>query len=305
MSAKIENLIKLMDSAFEMENYDEVYSFSIKILEIDPDNVKAIYMKGISIAGKSKIANPHFKEMVKTIYSVWKRIPEKEIKTIAERIAGFAENYYSYYKNSYQKKIIENDEILIKTVECMHLEGLAFMLAPSEKYARNIVKMYGYLVNAEPNVMHSRTASAAGIYFNGKEALLMQMDYILEVVEEYLKSQTATYTSINMLETINVVVATTALLNEKAAAKRAARDKGSGGCFIATAVYGSYEAKEVIVLRRFRDKMLKKFFLGRLFIKIYYAVGPCMAEWLKGHRLLKNKIRMVLDEMVRLMRDRL
>jgi ankyrin repeat protein len=41
------------------------------------------------------------------------------------------------------------------------------------------------------------------------------------------------------------------------------------GCFIATAVYGSPMAKEVNLLRCFRDKILLKTFLGRLFISIY------------------------------------
>jgi hypothetical protein len=34
-------------------------------------------------------------------------------------------------------------------------------------------------------------------------------------------------------------------------------------CYIATAVYGDYNAPEVIVLRKFRDERLSKSFLGR------------------------------------------
>lgn len=44
---------------------------------------------------------------------------------------------------------------------------------------------------------------------------------------------------------------------------------GSGRCYIATAVYGSYDCPEVWVLRRYRDYYLKNSSSGRLFIRLY------------------------------------
>lgn len=46
------------------------------------------------------------------------------------------------------------------------------------------------------------------------------------------------------------------------------------GCYIATAVYGSYDCPEVRVLRRFRDIRLGASPAGRAFIKLYYALSP-------------------------------
>ena len=43
----------------------------------------------------------------------------------------------------------------------------------------------------------------------------------------------------------------------------------SGGCYIATAVYGSYDCPQVWTLRRFRDFKLAKSLGGRIFIKLY------------------------------------
>lgn len=48
----------------------------------------------------------------------------------------------------------------------------------------------------------------------------------------------------------------------------------SGGCYIATAVYGSYNCPEVWTLRRFRDNCLAENLPGRIFIRLYYAVSP-------------------------------
>lgn len=52
----------------------------------------------------------------------------------------------------------------------------------------------------------------------------------------------------------------------------------SGGCYIATAVYGSYDCPEVWILRRFRDYSLTKSIFGRLFIKLYYTVSPVIVR---------------------------
>lgn len=43
----------------------------------------------------------------------------------------------------------------------------------------------------------------------------------------------------------------------------------SGGCYIATCVYGSYDCPQVWTLRRFRDYTLDETWYGRLFIRCY------------------------------------
>ena len=55
--------------------------------------------------------------------------------------------------------------------------------------------------------------------------------------------------------------------------------KSSGGCYIATAVYGSYDCPPVWVLRRFRDNTLAKSLCGRAFIRVYYAFSPTLVKW--------------------------
>lgn len=65
----------------------------------------------------------------------------------------------------------------------------------------------------------------------------------------------------------------------------------SEGCYIATACYGSYEAPEVLVLRRFRDTVLQSSWLGRLSIQVYYASSPRLARVLKKAHWLNHRIR--------------
>lgn len=71
------------------------------------------------------------------------------------------------------------------------------------------------------------------------------------------------------------------------------------GCYIATAVYGSYDADEVVTLRRFRDERLAPHLLGRVFITSYYWISPALAKWFAGATRMNRQARRVLDRIVR------
>ena len=70
------------------------------------------------------------------------------------------------------------------------------------------------------------------------------------------------------------------------------------GCYIATAVYGGYDEPQVLILRKYRDEVLKQTAFGRLFVKIYYAISPSMAQGLKSCTWLNKRIRRMLDDFV-------
>jgi hypothetical protein len=74
--------------------------------------------------------------------------------------------------------------------------------------------------------------------------------------------------------------------------------KGSG-CYVATMVYGSYEAPEVLVLRRFRDHVLANYFFGRAFINWYYAHSPSFVERYKHSPKVNVLIRFLLNGLVK------
>lgn len=88
----------------------------------------------------------------------------------------------------------------------------------------------------------------------------------------------------------------------EAARRNSRRSSTSGsssdGCYIATAVYGSYDCPEVWTLRRFRDEVLRASVLGRLFIRGYYAVSPGLARHLGSKQLFQKPVKMALDSFV-------
>lgn len=65
-----------------------------------------------------------------------------------------------------------------------------------------------------------------------------------------------------------------------------------GMCFIATAVYGSPWAPEVVLLRGFRDSVLKKSIPGRGFIRLYYWLAPTIARCLKPFPRLRGLLKL-------------
>ncbi len=76
------------------------------------------------------------------------------------------------------------------------------------------------------------------------------------------------------------------------------------GCYVATAVYGSYDCPQVWALRRYRDMFLEKHILGRAFIKLYYAVSPTAVKWFGETKWFNRLWRGILDNKVRKLKQR-
>lgn len=66
-----------------------------------------------------------------------------------------------------------------------------------------------------------------------------------------------------------------------------------GFCFIATACYGSYDAPEVIILRKYRDDRLSRTLLGNFLIKVYYKLSPPFALLISKSSILRAFIRKI------------
>jgi hypothetical protein len=69
---------------------------------------------------------------------------------------------------------------------------------------------------------------------------------------------------------------------------------GGGGCFIATAVYGSLIEPHVKVLRDFRDRFLITNTAGTYFVNLYYKYSPPLADFISRHDHLRMLGRMAL-----------
>jgi hypothetical protein len=66
---------------------------------------------------------------------------------------------------------------------------------------------------------------------------------------------------------------------------------GGGGCFIATAAYGTDTAGELDILREFRDEVLLTDRLGARLVSLYYRTSPPIANFISEHEILRTAVR--------------
>ncbi len=74
----------------------------------------------------------------------------------------------------------------------------------------------------------------------------------------------------------------------------------AGGCFVATAAYGSRTHPDVVALRRFRDEVLVRSAPGRAFVAAYRVLGPRMARFVVPDGASGRAARAVIAPLARL-----
>jgi parallel beta-helix repeat protein len=78
--------------------------------------------------------------------------------------------------------------------------------------------------------------------------------------------------------------------------------KGFWECFIATAAYGTDTAKEIDILREFRDTVLLPNSLGLRFVSLYYKTSPPIADFISQHEVLRTMVRVgFVDPIVKIL----
>jgi hypothetical protein len=74
------------------------------------------------------------------------------------------------------------------------------------------------------------------------------------------------------------------------------------GCFIATAAYGTDTAKQLDILREFRDTVLLPNSLGAKFVSFYYKTSPPIANFISQHEVLRTVVRVgFVDPIVKIL----
>ncbi len=71
-----------------------------------------------------------------------------------------------------------------------------------------------------------------------------------------------------------------------------------GGCFIATAAYGTSTAEQLDVLREFRDSVLLESTVGSQLVDLYYQLSPPIADFMSENSFVRTLVRELLVDPV-------
>ena len=80
-----------------------------------------------------------------------------------------------------------------------------------------------------------------------------------------------------------------------------ATSNSGGGCFIATAAFGTPFAEEINVLRNWRDDYLLKNRLGTIFVHSYYRLSPPIAENIRQSDSRRSLTRKLLTPFIKIL----
>jgi len=75
-------------------------------------------------------------------------------------------------------------------------------------------------------------------------------------------------------------------------------EETGGGCFIATAAYGTSTAEQLDVLREFRDDVLLESTVGSRLVDLYYQVSPPVADFISENSFVRTLVRELLVDPV-------
>lgn len=205
--------------------------------------------------------------------------------------------YDSYYRGRWQISATEMVEHPIdKTRAIRFLERAADMY---ECDGKNVPIIYYYLhehyydeLGNDSSLDNRKFVLESALYYcrKAKNAVLMSSEsqWIFEEIDSRENSLN------NLLE----------LYSNSSNRNSNSSNKTTGPCYIATAVYGSYDCPEVWTLRRFRDEVLYRTSLGKTFIKTYYRISPGLVKKYGDCKPLKNIAKVILDNFVKKLNDK-
>lgn len=141
------------------------------------------------------------------------------------------------------------------------------------------------------NQIYSNLETALKKHFESKKDIIVSFQKTYNnFLNSYSRFFNATYRTTQATRLTNEIKASDPSYVEPTPAK--------SGCYVATAVYGSYDCPEVWTLRRFRDNTLAETWYGRTFIRTYYAISPTLVKWFGNTEWFKHLWKPNLDRMV-------
>ena len=303
-SQDAKNLVQLAKDAIDSVNGEEAYSYSNRALETDPSNADAwlIKMEAVGLmatlgdlkvldvinAGKKAIELSN-KEFEKEVYVYYLTKCLNDLKFCMTQLQDTQTIKELYEANcqlspfSASEKTLQSDGILDMVLTQVDMVVKLRTMVP-DNYVSNdeeithlvgeVAKQWVYYTNA----VNSRF-NVYGMKIN--DETIAKYRGILNDIKKGLPEE-----------------------KQDVIGEENISNPSSGPCYVATAVYGSYNCPQVWTLRRFRDNTLDASWYGRAFIKSYYAISPTLVRWFGDTSWFKSFWRKPLDKLVASLRNK-
>lgn len=271
--SEIDNYLKIIKRNAKKDDVHVIREYCKKILEIDAENVEAnlyqvIAQRMVIDDLRLKMINSSSEDIIELVKSKEQSMEEaiKDLKSIEKILFEFT-NYVLAFRIK-----LHNDS------NGRH-GGFIFCV---QLY--DIMYSYGESIEKYFDAKNESYKTVIAAYF--KDSLKLMEKFERETGREYNDKYKMKYN--NKLAEYDSNYAMITIKQEES----------SDGCYVATAIYGSYDCPEVWTLRRYRDNQLAKTWHGRLFIHTYYAISPTLVKWFGNTQWFKNMWKPKLDKMV-------
>lgn len=346
-SSKIDNYYTMAENAYDAGNKQEAENYCNKIIEIDPTNYKAWFLKGKAAGWQSTLRNIRIEESVNCFTKAIDNSPEDQIEAIkkeaAAKISSLSKALMSLCCDNFAKYPSDDNKAdILNNLRMTKLYSLLLLnkcgVAPTEFYKEVAIMMNVAVCNAWKNKItddyqHSEHPSkytwetfknrcfacisiiteAINLSDEDKQADVQRYKNLIDITTALVNSCSYTYSANSggyvkewsltdeaKQKNINNIMTYHQKIKEIDSSYEIPQrpTPQSGGCYVATAVYGSYDCPQVWTLRRYRDYTLAATWYGRAFIHTYYALSPTLVKWFGHTEWFKKLWKGKLDRMV-------
>lgn len=276
-SSFVERYLQNARRAKAKEDWEETEKYYNMVEQNEPTNIEAVFYSAYGKARTSLISEDYYKK---------------------EAVFRVLQNTISVISDDFVVEKAEEEKPLLEQIKT-DIAGL---------YKSNFV----YNKTTKDGVTTSNEAKIKELFTNTSIAFMNALDKVAAKLPDEQKKERAWYykLAISLADYVRALKVSPTISREELLKfhqkikevdplYKVPEIEADPACYVATAVYGSYDCPQVWTLRRYRDDTLAKTWYGRAFVRTYYAVSPTLVKWFGETAWFKKMWRGKLDNMVR------
>lgn len=273
----VERYLQNARRAKAKEDWEETEKYYNMVEQNEPTNIEAVFYSAYGKARTSLISEDYYKK---------------------EAVFRVLQNTISVISDDFVVEKAEEEKPLLEQIKT-DIAGL---------YKSNFV----YNKTTKDGVTTSNEAKIKELFTNTSIAFMNALDKVAAKLPDEQKKERAWYykLAISLADYVRALKVSPTISREELLKfhqkikevdplYKVPEIEADPACYVATAVYGSYDCPQVWTLRRYRDDTLAKTWYGRAFVRTYYAVSPTLVKWFGDTAWFKKMWRGKLDNMVR------